>query len=83
MRCTIATLTFFSFASLVLAAPLPDGGSAYTGAGAQAICGTNSQTNNQGGLANGLSGLDVAGGNAGNGGKATSGSAFGGEGGRK
>ena len=83
MRCAITTLALFSFATVVLAAPLPDGGSAYTGAGGSAIGGSNSQTNKQNGLANGLSALDVAGGNAGNGGKATSGSAFGGAGGRK
>lgn len=78
MRCTIATLVLLSFASVVLAAPLPDGGSAYTGAGGSAIGGSNSQTNNAGGLANGLSTRDVASGNTGQGGKATSGNAFGG-----
>lgn len=81
MRCSIATFALSSFASVVFAAPLPSyGGSAYTGPGGSAVGGTTSDTNNKGGLANGLSALGIASGTAGHGGKATSGTAFGGDG---
>lgn len=81
MRFTITALALLSSTILVAAAPTPwDGGSAYTGAGGEAVGGSTNLNGEQGGLSNGAGVLDLAGGNAGNGGKATSGTAIGGHG---
>lgn len=73
------TIALFAASTLVIAAPLPDGGSAYTGAGGQAIGGT---AGNNGDNGFGADALNIASGNAGDGGDASSGTAFGGFGGR-
>ncbi|WVQ98781.1 hypothetical protein IAU59_005912 [Kwoniella sp. CBS 9459] len=86
MRTTIAFafVAISTSAILVSAAPMamPDGGSAYTGAGGSAVGGTLTENNSatKGGLAGGDDILGVASGNAGDGGKASSGTAVGGQG---
>lgn len=66
----------------VNAAPIPDGGSAYTGAGGSAVGGSNNgYANSQnGGLGDNADVLNAFSGNAGDGGKANSGTAYGGDG---
>lgn len=79
MRSTVFAALFALVASsVVIAAPLPDGGSAYTGAGGQAVGGSKYTTS--GFADDGLDLLNVGGGGAGDGGKATSGTAVGGYG---
>lgn len=82
MRSTIA-LALFS-ASAVFAAPVAkraDGGSAYTGLGGQAIGGTSTEmSQGHDGLADNAKVINAFSGNAGDGGKAKSGDAFGGQG---
>lgn len=86
MRSTIALLALVS--TFVAAAPAPllrqrgDGGSAYTGAAGQSIGGNNNDINNNayGGLGDNAQALDILSGNAGDGGKAASGTAYGGDG---
>ena len=79
MRFTIASTVFAlsTLVTFVAAAPLPDGGSAYTGAGGQALGGSHSANDYASGLG-GVDTLNIDKGNAGNGGKATSGTAVGG-----
>lgn len=86
MRSSIA-LAFLSAAALsAFAAPVSvvqraDGGNAYTGLGGQAIGGTNTEmSQNSDGLADNAKVLNAFSGNAGDGGKAKSGDAFGGDG---
>lgn len=87
MFSKLAFASLFVTAALVAAAPIasPDGGSAYTGAGGSAIGGNNGalSTNGPGGdgLGNNGEALNLLSGNAGDGGKATSGTALGGDGG--
>ncbi|WRT67207.1 uncharacterized protein IL334_004173 [Kwoniella shivajii] len=95
MRTTITFALYAISASAVLVSAAPvsgsyggdvlavrDGGSAYTGAGGSSVGGSLAENNSaqQGGLAGGDDVLGVASGNAGDGGKATSGTAFGGVG---
>lgn len=81
MRFTIASTLFAisTLASLVAAAPLPDAGSAYTGAGGQAVGGSHNTNDKAHGMG-GVDTLNINKGNAGHGGKATSGTAVGGVG---
>lgn len=78
------TVAYIALVSVVLAAPIPDGGSAYTGAGGSAVGGSNSgyssSSGSGSGLANNADALKIASQNAGDGGDATSGNAFGGDG---
>ena len=83
MRCIIA----LSLLSITLAAPAlkrADGGNAYTGNGGSAVGGTNTAVNsangNSDGLADNAQVLDMFSDNAGDGGKAKSGDAHGGQG---
>ncbi|WWD17431.1 hypothetical protein CI109_101872 [Kwoniella shandongensis] len=66
------------FLAMTLAAPVPEGGSAYTGVGGQASGGSVTRIT-EGGLIN-LDILNIGSDNAGNGGSANSGSALGGAG---
>lgn len=87
MFAKIAIASLLATAALVAAAPVPnpDGGSAYTGAGGSAIGGNNADLSTSGpvseGLANNGEILNALSGNGGDGGKATSGTAVGGDGG--
>jgi len=73
---------FTLLVAIVNAAPIPDGGSAYTGAGGSAVGGNNNEYANSqgGGLGNNGDVLNAFSGNAGDGGKANSGTAVGGDG---
>ena len=73
---------FTLLVAFVNAAPIPDGGSAYTGAGGSAVGGNNNDYANSqgGGLGNNGDVLNAFSGNAGDGGKANSGTAVGGDG---
>lgn len=77
------TIAYLALVSVVLAAPIPDGGSAYSGAGGNAVGGPNSKytssSGNGSGLANNADALNIASDNAGDGGKANSGNAYGGD----
>lgn len=75
-------IAFTLLVAVVKAAPIPDGGSAYTGAGGTAVGGSKSGYANSygGGVADNADVLNIAGDNAGDGGKANSGNAFGGDG---
>jgi hypothetical protein len=74
------TVIFLSiFATLALAAPVPDAGSAYTGAGGSAIGGSETTAGKGYGGVGGLKALDIASGNAGDGGDSSSGNALGGD----
>jgi hypothetical protein len=76
-------LVFTLLVAVVKAAPIPDGGSAYTGAGGTAVGGNKSGYKNAygaGGLGDNADVLNLASDNAGDGGKANSGNAFGGDG---
>jgi len=74
-----ALLALLSLATLAIAAPLPDGGSAFTGAGGQAVGGSHNINDYANGVGR-IDTLNIDRGNAGNGGKATSGTAVGGVG---
>lgn len=76
MRCTMIFLSLF--AAVAIAAPVPDAGSAYTGAGGSAVGGSQTTAGKGHGLG-GLSALNVASGDAGDGGDSSSGTAFGGD----
>jgi hypothetical protein len=86
MLYTVIITLFTAFAAVnVNAAPIPDGGSAYTGAGGTAVGGSkngyaNSQNGGGGGLGDNADILNAFSGNAGDGGKANSGTAYGGDG---
>jgi hypothetical protein len=75
-------IAFTLLVAVVNAAPIPDGGSAYTGAGGTAVGGNKSVYANfyGGGLADNADVINLASDNAGDGGKANSGNAFGGDG---
>jgi hypothetical protein len=75
------SIIFTVLVAVVGAAPIPDGGSAYTGAGGTAVGGNKSgYANSQGGgLGNNGDLLNAFSGNAGDGGKASSGNALGGD----
>jgi hypothetical protein len=81
MRFTIASIVIaLASSASVFAAPLPDGGSAYTGVGGQAVGGSKNTNDYAGGVGHGLDVLNLGSKNAGDGGKATSGTAVGGYG---
>ena len=81
MRFTVASiLLVLASSASVIAAPLPDGGSAYTGVGGQAVGGSKNTNDYANGVGHGLDALSIASDNAGDGGKATSGNAVGGYG---
>jgi hypothetical protein len=75
---------FTLLVAVVNAAPIPDGGSAYTGTGGSAVGGSNngyaSSQGGGGGLGNNGDILNAFSNNAGDGGKANSGTAVGGDG---
>lgn len=73
---------FTFLVAVINAAPIPDGGSAYTGAGGTAVGGNkNGYASSQGGgLGNNGDLLNAFSDNAGDGGKANSGTAVGGDG---
>jgi hypothetical protein len=75
MRCSVALFAIVATVAIAAPLPQPDAGSAYTGAGGSAIGGSDTTV----GKGHGIDALNIASGNAGDGGDSSSGTAFGGD----